>query len=129
MKSALLSSFFLGGFESTTGVNAHGEWIDQIAATQHDLFLLADYRRLKQIDIKAAREAIRWPIVDVGGRYDFRTVRAVLEASRDHGIDIIHDLFHFGYPPAVDLLSPEFPDRFANYCHAVARFITSSSPG
>lgn len=129
MKGALLSSFFLAGFESTTGYNAKGEWIDQVVATQHDLFLDADYRRLKEIGISAAREAVRWPLVDVKGRYDFSTVRPLLDASRRHGIEIVYDLFHFGFPKDVDILSPELPDRFSDYCHAVARYVAASTDG
>lgn len=129
MKGALLSSFLLGGFESATGVNCRGELIDQVVATQHDVFLEEDYKRLKEVGIRAAREAIRWPVVDVKGRYDFSTVRPMLEAATQQGVDIIYDLFHFGFPADVDLLSAGFPDRFADYCHAVARLIADSVEG
>ena len=129
MKQALLGSFFLGGFESTTGFNSRGQWIDQIVATQHDIFLNEDYGRLKKIGIKAAREAVRWPLVDVKGHYDFSTVRPVIEASKKHGIDIIYDLFHFGFPRDIDLIASGFPERFTEYCYAVARFIAANSEG
>jgi hypothetical protein len=129
MKGALLSSFFLAGFESSTGYNVNGEWIDQVVATQHDVLLDEDYRRLKDIGIRAAREGIRWPLVDINGRYDFSTIRPLLEASRRHGIEIIYDLFHFGFPSDIDLLSSEFSSRFSDYCHAVARFISESTEG
>ena len=33
----MFRSFYLAGFECATGYNMHGEWIDQIAATEHDL--------------------------------------------------------------------------------------------
>ena len=81
-------SFFLAGFECATGYNRHGEWIDQIAATQHDLFVDDDYRRLRDVGILAVRETVRWPLVDRGGRYDFTTVAPILEASRRHGIEL-----------------------------------------
>ena len=29
-------SFFLAGFEGSTGINRHGQWFDQVEATQHD---------------------------------------------------------------------------------------------
>lgn len=125
----MLSSFFLAGFESTTGYNVHREWIDQVVATQHDVFLDEDYRQLRDIGIRAAREAVRWPLVDKKGRYDFSTVLPLLEASRRHRIDVIYDLFHFGFPEDIDLLSAGFSERFADYCHAVARFIGSRTEG
>ncbi|MDB6110448.1 MAG: hypothetical protein JWR69_2198 [Pedosphaera sp.] len=122
----MLRSFYFAGFECATGYNMHGEWIDQIAATQHDQHVDADYRRLREVGLYAAREAIRWPCVDVRGRYDFRSVLPFLEASRKHGIELIWDLFHYGYPEDIDLFSNEFPKRFADYCHAAARFIRSA---
>ena len=39
----MFRSFYLAGFECATGYNMHGEWIDQIAATEHDLHVDADY--------------------------------------------------------------------------------------
>ncbi len=119
----MASSFFLAGFECTVGFNRHGEWIDLVAATQHDRFLDDDYRRLREVGIHGAREAVRWPLVDRGGRYDFGTLAPVLRSARAHGIELILDLFHFGYPEDVDLFSPSFPARFAEYCDAVARFV------
>jgi hypothetical protein len=125
----LFRSFFFAGFECATGYNVHGEWFDQIAATQHDRFVEEDYRRLRDVNIYAVREAIRWPRVDVGGVYDFRSVKPFLKAARRHGQEIIWDLFHYGYPDDVDLFSDLFPRRFADYCHAAARFIGSEQAG
>ena len=62
----MFRSFYLAGFECATGYNMHGEWIDQIAATQHDRHVSEDYARLAEVDIHAVREAIRWPLVDKG---------------------------------------------------------------
>ena len=122
----MLRSFFFAGFEGATGYNMHGNWVDQIAATHHDKHADADYRRLREVGIFAAREAIRWPLVDRQGKYDFSTVRPFVEASRKYQIDVIWDLFHYGFPPEIDLFSEEFPKRFAEYCHAAARFISAN---
>jgi beta-glucosidase/6-phospho-beta-glucosidase/beta-galactosidase len=120
----MFRSFFFAGFECATGYNAHGDWIDQIAATYHDAHADDDYRRLKEVGIYAAREAIRWPLVDLGhGRYDFSSAQPFVDASRKYGIDVIWDLFHYGYPKGLDPFSDEFVKRFADYCHACARFI------
>lgn len=127
----MFRSFFFAGFEGATGYNARGEWIDQVAATHHDRHADEDYRRLRDVGIFAAREAIRWPLVDRGdGNYDFSSVRPFVEASRRHAIDVIWDLFHYGYPKDVDLFSDDFPRRFADYCCEAARFIcTHQSSG
>ena len=42
----MFKSFYMAGFECATGVNAHGQWIDQIEATEHDRFADEDYARL-----------------------------------------------------------------------------------
>jgi hypothetical protein len=123
----MFRSFYLAGFECATGYNMHGEWIDQIAATEHDLHCDADYARLDEVGIHAVREAIRWPLVDRGGKYDFSSVEPFLAAAERHGFDVIWDLFHYGYPDDLDLFSDAFADRFAEYCHAVARFIRNNA--
>jgi len=125
----MLRSFFFAGFECATGYNAQGEWIDQIAATQHDKHADEDYRRLQDVGILTVREGIRWPCVDFRGRHDFSSVRPFVEAGRKHGIEIIWDLFHYGYPEDIDLFSEELPKRFAAYCHEAARFLRSRQEG
>lgn len=121
----MFRSFFLGGFEGTVALNQHRHWIDQIVATQHDRQADADYRRLREVGLLGAREAIRWPLVDCRGSFDFSTVWPFIEAGRRHGIEIIWDLFHYGYPPELDPFSDDFVARFARYCGAVARFMSA----
>lgn len=125
----MFRSFFFAGFECATGYNAKGDWIDQIAATHHDKHAGEDYKRLREVGIFAAREAVRWPLVDQGGRYDFRSLEPFVEASRTHKIEVIWDLFHYGYPDDIDLFSEQFPKRFADYCFAAAQFIAASQEG
>ncbi len=120
----MFRSFFFAGFECATGYNARGQWIDQISATHHDKHADEDYRRLQEVGIFAAREAVRWPLVDRRGRYDFSSVDAFVAASRRYGIDVIWDLFHYGYPEDIDIFSETFPQRFADYCYAVAKHLS-----
>jgi hypothetical protein len=125
----VFKSFFLAGFECATGYNVHGQWMDQVAATQHDVFARDDYRLLREAGLRAAREAIRWPLVDRRGRYDFSPVLPRLEAARENGVEVIWDLFHYGYPEDVDLFSEAFPRRFADYCYAAARWVAARTDG
>ncbi len=125
----MFRSFFLAGFECATGANQHGEWIDQIAATEHDRHVDDDYRALATLGIRAIREGARWPLIDRKGRYDFGSLAAFVDASQRHGLEVIWDLFHYGYPEDLDPFGPEFPRRFAAYCHATARYICARSPG
>jgi beta-glucosidase/6-phospho-beta-glucosidase/beta-galactosidase len=125
----MLKSFFLAGFECATGYNSQGEWIDQIAATQHDRFADDDYRLLTDLDIYGVREGVRWPLVDRRGRYDFSSVRPHVEAARKYEVEVIWDLFHYGYPEDVEIFSEEFPGRFADYCYAFARYVSARTDG
>lgn len=125
----MLNSFFLAGFECATGYNRHGEWIDQVAATHHDLCAFEDYRLLREAGIRGARESIRWPLVDRGGSYDFSTVEPLLDASQQNGVDVIWDLFHYGYPEHVDLFSSDFAACFADYCYAAASYVAARTDG
>jgi hypothetical protein len=126
----MFRSFFLAGFEGSTGYNRHGRWFDQVVATGHDKTVDDDYRQLAALDIHGARETIRWPLVDLGrGRYDFSTVEPFVEAARRHGVEVIWDLFHYGYPKGLDPWSEDFSRRFADYCYAVGRFIRERTDG
>src|SRR5688572_6110796 len=125
----MFRSFFFAGFEGTTASNLQHQWIDQIAATQHDEQADADYGRLREVGLKAARESIRWPLVDHGGKCDFSSAQPFVDASRQHGIEVIWDLFHYGYPRDLDPFNDEFIKRFAGYCEAAARFIGANTDG
>jgi hypothetical protein len=126
----MFRSFYLAGFECATGYNMHGEWIDQIAATGHDLHADADYERLAQAGIHAVREAIRWPLADRGGELDFACAQPFAQAAARHGFDVIWDLFHYGYPQDLDPFDrAAFVPRFAAYCRAAARFVARHGDG
>lgn len=126
----MFQSFFLAGFEGSTGYNRRGEWFDQVVATGHDKSVDQDYRAIAALGLHAARETIRWPLVDRGrGRYDFSSVAPFVEASRRHGVEVIWDLFHYGFPLGLDLFGDEFPKRFADYCYATARYVAARTEG
>jgi hypothetical protein len=125
----MFRSFFLAGFEGSTGYNRHGEWFDQIVATGHDKTVDQDYRDISEVGLHAVRETVRWPLVDDRGRHDFSTVKPFIEAAKRRRIDVIWDLFHYGFPRDVDLWSKAFPRRFAEYCHAIARYVSAHIEG
>lgn len=125
----LFGSFFLGGFECTTGRHARGGWLDQVARTQHDRCVSEDYALLASAGIAGVREGIRWPVVDDGSRLDFRSVLPLLEAARPHRTTVIWDLFHFGYPADLEPGTRAFRHRFATYAGAAAHCIAWESDG
>jgi hypothetical protein len=124
-----LGSFFLGGFECSTGRHARGGWLDQVAATAHDRQADGDYALLASAGIRAAREGIRWPAVDQGGRLSLASVIPVLRAAQRHGCRVVWDLFHFGYPEDLDPFTRAFRRRFSAYARAAARLVAAESDG
>lgn len=126
----MFKSFWLAGFDGSTGRDKNGRWFDHIAATGHDRLVDHDYGALAELGIRGVREAVRWPLVDQGGgRYDVSSLAPFVWAARRHRMDVVWDLFHYGFPDDVDLFSDAFPPRFAAYCRAVARFICRNTEG
>ncbi len=132
LRKPFFRSFFAAGFECSTFKRRSGERMDFIAETQHDTLAMQDYRRLREIGIRLAREGVRWHLVEKRpGHYDFSSVLPIAEAVQATGTHVIWDLCHFGWPDHLELFSPEFPDALANYGAAFARWLAEhlGAPG
>lgn len=116
-------SFFLGGFESAYHVNCYGRRVDMIASTRHDIFASSDYQRAKKIGIHTVRDAIRWPLVDRGSRYDLSSFIPMLEASIREEVEVIWTLCHYGWPDDLDLFSSRFINRFVKYAKEMTKIL------
>jgi hypothetical protein len=124
----LFKSFWLGGFESACHLNRCGQRLDMQAITHHDRQASEDYALLRSIGIRAARDSVRWREIDRGaGRYDFTTLAPLVQAARDHEVQVIWTLCHYGWPDDVDLYSAAFIERFAKFSQAVARYIAEQT--
>jgi hypothetical protein len=118
----LFESFFLGGFECSTHCLASGKRLDEISFTQHDRFAPEDYLRLHGQGIYAARDGLRWHLIESApGAYDFSSLLPMLRAARKTNTQVIWDLFHYGWPDWLDLFEPRFIDAFAKYAREFAR--------
>jgi len=117
----------MGGFECATHINSHGERLDMIAGTEHDKRALEDYRLLASQGMLVARDGLRWHLIERGGQYDFSSFVPMLRAARQAGVQVIWDLCHYGWPNDVDLLRPEFVERFGKFAGAVARVVRNES--
>jgi beta-glucosidase/6-phospho-beta-glucosidase/beta-galactosidase len=117
----LFRSFWMAGFECSTHINSAGQRLDMTAALQHDRFCAEDYRRLREVGILSARDGLRWHLIDRNGAYDWSSWIPMLEAARREGIQVIWDLFHYGWPDGLDIFSPQFVDRFARFAAEAAR--------
>jgi hypothetical protein len=120
-------SFWLAGFECSTHINSKGRRLDMTAAVGHDTQCAADYRRLREVGILTARDGLRWHLIDRDGAYDWSSWIPMLDAARKEGIQVIWDLFHYGWPDGIDIFSPLFVDRFARFSREAARVFREHS--
>ncbi len=128
MNKKVFKGFLMGGFECSTHRNYKGKRIDVIAGTRHDEFAEADYARLMSAEMKTARDGVRWHLIEREPyKYDFSSITNQVRAAKQTGIQIIWDLFHYGYPEDLDIFSPEFPIRFAGFAEAFTKFLLSEN--
>ncbi len=126
MRKSTFQSYLMGGFECSTHRNYTGKRLDVIAATRHEEFAEADYERLLSVGMRTARDGIRWHLIEREPfRYDFSSAVNQIRAARKTGIEIIWDLFHYGYPDDLDIFSEDFPVRFAAFAEAFIGFLSS----
>lgn len=120
----MFQSYFIGGFECSTHRGRRGNRHDLIHATRHDCFAAADYQRLRRIGISTAREGLRWHLIESQPeRYDFSSVMPILAAARAEKIQVLWDLFHYGYPDDLNPFDPDFVLRFAQFAFEFADFL------
>lgn len=118
----------MGGFECSTHRTRKNKRLDLIAATRHDEFAESDYERLLNVGMKTARDGVRWHLIEKEPfRYDFSSLVNQVRAVRKTGIQILWDLFHYGYPDDLDIFSGAFIERFSRFAAAVCRFIVSET--
>jgi hypothetical protein len=119
----LFDSFFLAGFECSDHRLENGRRLDLLASTRHDELVEADYARVRGLGMSACRDGVSWVRVEPRpGVFDFTSFVPRLRAARQLGA-VAWDLMHFGYPDHVDVFAIDFPDRFAAYARALARFV------
>jgi len=123
----LFDSFWIGGFEAACHINDAGVRLDMIAATQHDRQVEDDYARLRAFGISTIRDAVRWPIIEKAGGFDFSSFAPMLASAERQGMQVIWTLCHYGWPTDVDVFDASFPQRFARFADAVARFVNAHS--
>lgn len=124
----LLPSFFLGGFECSSHRRFDGRRLDLTAATGHDVAAVRDYRLLREHDMSAARDGVRWHLIEPSpGRYDWSSVLPMADAARAAEVDVIWDLCHYGWPEGLDIWSDAFVTRFAEFAAAASREIRAVS--
>jgi hypothetical protein len=122
-------SFWMGGYECTDKLNAFGNRVDFLTITGHLEMIDEDYKSLSIFNIKTVREGIRWSQVEkVPYQYDWSSVEKMMRSAKDHGIQQVWDICHFGFADDLTPLHPMFAKRFAALCRAFVRFYRSVDP-
>ncbi|MBI3909952.1 MAG: family 1 glycosylhydrolase, partial [Armatimonadetes bacterium] len=102
---------------------ATGRTLDEYELTHHYQLWREDLDRMADLGVSAARYGIPWyRIQPAPDRWDWSFPDQVLPALRDHGLEILLDLVHYGTPAWLHraFLSPAYADRVAEYAAAVA---------
>jgi hypothetical protein len=95
---------------------------DEVKLIRHDEFLETDYQLLVDIGCVGVRDAARWyvshpaPHVFEWGWFD-----RVVAAAEKYRLELYLDLWHYGYPDWLDLLSDEAPYHFAEFAREIAK--------
>lgn len=128
--TGLFQSFLQGGFECSThrlrprDGQTIGKRLDVIAATEHDVYAAEDYRQLASYSIRTVRDGLRWHLIEkTPGHYDWSSFIPMLNAAKDTNTQVIWDLLHYGLPDDIDIWSPDFVDRFAEFAAATAKLV------
>ena len=122
--SSCFRSFAMGGFEGSTHRRRDRRRIDTIATSAHDRFAGVDFALVAGMGVRTVREAFRWHLIEPReGRFDWSSALPIVRAAREHGVEIIWDICHWGVPDDVDVMSTEFPRRLAAFTRAAVRFL------
>jgi hypothetical protein len=126
--AALFHDVFLGGFQCSCHRLADGGRFDLAATAQHLKFVDRDYMRVRSVGMNACRDGVSWiRTARPGQDYDFSCAVPMVRAAERHGLHVIWDLMHSGWPADIDPFAPSFPTRFGRYAKAFARWITSET--
>jgi hypothetical protein len=122
----IFQSFLQAGFECSTHWTKSGRRLDLISSTQHDRFLDKDYASLAPFGIRTVREGFRWHLIeDASGKLDFSSVMPFIRTAKTHGIEVLWDLLHFGWPDHHDIFAAEWVDAFERFAVAAAELFRS----
>jgi UDP-galactopyranose mutase len=122
-------SFWLAGYEGADHINGAGQPLSMNDSTQHGSRARQDYKLLREFGIRTVRESVGWRLVEKDGRFDFSILEARARAARDLDLQIVWTLCHYGWPADVNVYAPDFPERFANYCRQVVRWLAPYADG
>lgn len=122
-EAPLFDGVFLGGFECSCHKLEDGQRLDMTASTRHDVFARQDYARARAVGMTACRDGVSWVKAEPrDGCFEFASAARLLHAAAEHGVQVLWDWMHFGWPDSISIFSAAFPARFGRYARAFARW-------
>ena len=95
---------------------------DEVRLIRHDEFLEADYQLLAATGFLGVRDAAWWYISHPApNTFDWTWLDRVVAAAEKFHLKLYLDLWHYGYPDWLDILSPEAPLHFADFARRIAQ--------
>ncbi len=94
---------------------------DEVRLIRHDEFLETDYELMTSIGCVGIRDAARWYVTHYApDAFDWQWLDRVVAAAEKYKLKLYLDLWHYGYPDWLDLMSAEAPAIFANFARQIA---------
>jgi hypothetical protein len=95
---------------------------DEVQLIRHDEFLETDYELLVEAGCVGVRDAAWWYISHPApGTFNWTWLDRVVTAAEKHSLKLYLDLWHYGYPDWLDMLSPDAPMHFADFARQIAQ--------
>jgi hypothetical protein len=95
---------------------------DEVNLIRHDQFLEADYGLMVDAGCGGIRDAARWYLSHPApGVFDWSWLDRAVAAAEKHSLKLYLDLWHYGYPDWLDILSPQAPLHFAEFACSIAQ--------
>jgi len=95
---------------------------DEVKLIRHDEFLETDYQLMVDIGCVGIRDAARWYISHPKPHvFDWTWLDRVVKAAEKFKLTLYLDLWHYGYPDWLDILSPDAPAHFAEFAEQIAK--------
>jgi hypothetical protein len=94
---------------------------DEVKLIRHDEFLEVDYQLMVDAGCVGVRDAARWYLSHPApGVFDWTWLDRMVAAAEKHKLKLYLDLWHYGHPDWLDILSAEAPAHFAEFARQIA---------
>jgi hypothetical protein len=95
---------------------------DEVELIRHDDFLDIDHALMRQIGCMGVRDAARWYVSHPAPHtFDWSWMDRVVDSATKHDLRLYLDLWHYGYPDWLDIVSPDAPAHFAEFARQIAQ--------